>query len=164
VETLDLTTGEQYPTIDENKDVVGDMAGRRMKGVLSEDRKLLATLYRTGDESEPGAFVHVLHLEGWTYCVGLPAGFGSGPDGSVAIERHGDDVVVIAEHTDQRARFSIGELVREGLAQLAVEVTDGAGVRADAPYRELPGFRALVGVTRTSASSPASPPFAGAPG
>jgi hypothetical protein len=162
VDTLDLATGEQYPTIDENKDVVGDMAGQRVKGVLSADGRLLATLYRTSGAAGPGAFVHVLALDGWTYCVGLPSAFGQGPDGSVVIERHGDDAVVISDHANQRARFSFSDLVNFGSSGTAVAVTPGAGVREDAPYREIPDFRSLVAISRT-ASAPASRPSAGAP-
>jgi hypothetical protein len=164
VETLDLVSGRRSPTIDENKNEIGDMAGRRVRGVLSEDELLLATLYQTPDGPAPGAFVHVLHLNGWTYCVGLPSEFGSGPDGSVVIERHGDDIVVISEHADRRARFSLRALQSWGTAQLEVEVTPGAGERADAAYRGLPGFRALVALSPTPASAPASPSSAGARG
>jgi hypothetical protein len=164
VNTLDLQTGEQYPTIDENKDVVGDMAGRRVAGVLSADRMLLATLYQTSDGPEPGAFVHVLNLGGWTYCVGLPSAFGSGANGSVVVERHGDEVVVVSEHADQRATFSLTELAANGSSHLDVVVTPGAGVRADAAYRTVPGFRSLVAVIPPTASSPASPSSARAPG
>ncbi len=164
VDTVDLTTGDLYPTIDEDKDIVGDMAGQRVKGVLSADRQLLATLYRTSGPAGTGAFVHVLHLEGWTYCIGLPAAFGDGPDGSVVIERHGDDVVVVSDHANQRARFSLTDLVNDGARALTVDVTPGAGVREDAPYRDVPGFRSLVAVSRTTASAPASPSSAGAPG
>src|SRR4051812_22180479 len=144
VDTLDLATGERYPTTNENKDAVGDMAGQRVKGVLSANGNLLATLYQTPGDPEPGAFVHVLDLGGWTYCVGLPSAFGTGPDGSVVIERHGDDVVVIAEHADQRATFSLLELVDGGSARLMVTVTPDAGVRTDEAYRTVPGFRSLV--------------------
>jgi hypothetical protein len=164
VNTLDLRSGEQYPTIDENKDVVGDMAGRRVAGVLSADRMLLATLYQTSDGPEPGAFVHVLHLAGWAYCVGLPSPFGSGPDGSVVIERHGDEVVVVSEHADQRATFSLAELDANGSAGVRVDVASGAGSRADGAYRSVPGFRSLVAVIPPTASSPASPSSARAPG
>lgn len=164
VETLQLATGLRYPTIDEDKNEIGDMAGERVRGVLSADRRLLATLYRRADSARPGAFVHVLHLDGWTYCVGLPEEFGRGPDGSLAIERHGDDVVVIGEAADRRARFSLSALQSLGAAQLDVEVTAGAGPRADAPYRSVPGFRGLVAVIPPPASAPASPSSAGAPG
>jgi hypothetical protein len=164
VNTLDLQSGEQYPTIDENKDAVGDMAGRRVRGVLSADRRLLATLYRASDGPEPGAFVHVLALDGWTYCVGLPSTFGTGPDGSVVIERHGDDIVVISEHADQRARFSLADLVANGSSGVHVDVSAGVGTRLDEAYRGLPGFRSLVAVIPPTASSPASPSSARAPG
>jgi hypothetical protein len=164
VNTLDLGTGEQYPTVDENKNEVGDMAGRRVAGVLSADKMLLATLYQTSDGPEPGAFVHVLNLGGLTYCVGLPSAFGRGPDGSVVVERRGDDVIVISEPTDQRATFSFSDLIAKGSNHVEVKVTPGAGIRADDAYRTVPGFRSLVAVIPPTASSPASPSSARAPG
>lgn len=164
VNTLDLRNGKQYPTIDENKDVVGDMAGRRVAGVLSADRMLLATLYQTSGGPEPGAFVHVLNLSGFTYCVGLPSAFGGGPDGSVVVERHGDEIVVVSEHADQRATFSLADLVANGSNDVDVVVTPGTGIRADEAYRSVPGFRSLVAVIPPTASSPASPSSARGPG
>jgi hypothetical protein len=140
------------------------MAGRRVAGVLSADKMLLATLYQTSDGPEPGAFVHVLNLGGLTYCVGLPSAFGNGPDGSIVVERHGDDVVIVSEHADQRATFSLTDLVASGSNNVNVKVTPGAGIRADAAYRAVPGFRSLVAVIPPTASSPASPSSARVPG
>ena len=144
VETLDLATGARSDTIDEDKNPIGDMTGHRVHGVLSADRSLLATLYQDpGDPDEP-AFVHVLDLAGFTYCVDLPAAFGESPDGNVLIERAGDDITVISEHADQRAQFSLAELRENGTRGLHVTVTPGAGERADAAYVDFPGYRALI--------------------
>ena len=38
------------------------MTGHRVRGVLSEDRQLLATLYQDPGNAEEPAFVHVLGL------------------------------------------------------------------------------------------------------
>ena len=111
VDTLDLATGERYPTIDENKDVVGDMAGQRVKGVLSADGQLLATLYQTPGAPEPGAFVHVLAPRRLDLLRRPAVGVRDGPDGSVVIERHGDDVVVISEHAEPARDVLLQDLV-----------------------------------------------------
>src|SRR4051794_23369747 len=42
VQTLDVPSGARGDTIDEDMNPVGDMTGRRVRGVLSEDRSLLA--------------------------------------------------------------------------------------------------------------------------
>lgn len=144
VQLLDLTTGDRYDTSDENKNPIGDMTGHRVRGVLSEDRTLLATLYQNPDDPEEPAFVHVLDLSGFAYCVDLLAAFGESPDGNVLIERAGDEVIVISEHADQRATFSLDELRRVGSTNVRVTVTPGAGDRADAAYLDVPGYRALI--------------------
>jgi hypothetical protein len=144
VQLLDLATGERYDTSDENKNPIGDMYGTRLRGVLSEDRSLLATLYQNPDDPEIPAFVHVLNLSGFAYCVNLPAAFGAHPDGDVLIERDGDNVIVISEHADQRAQFSLAELAKVGSTNLRLTVADGAGERADAAYLDVPGYRALI--------------------
>ena len=144
VQLLDLTTGYRSDTFDENKNPIGDMTGHRVRGVLSEDRTLLATLYQNPGDPEEPAFVHVLDLSGFAYCVDLPAAFGESPDGNVFIERAGDEVIVISEHADQRAQFSLEELRRVGSANVRVTVTPGAGDRADAAYLDVPGYRALI--------------------
>jgi hypothetical protein len=144
VQLLDLTTGDRYDTSDGNKNPIGDMTGHRVRGVLSEDRTLLATLYQNPGDPEEPAFVHVLNLSGFAYCVDLPAAFGESPDGNVLIERAGDEVIVILEHADQRAQFSLEELQRVGTASVRVTVTPGAGDRADAAHLDVPGYRALI--------------------
>jgi hypothetical protein len=144
VQLLDLATGERYDTSDENKNSIGDMTGHRIRGVLSEDRTLLASLYQNPDDPEVPAFVHVLDLSGFAYCVNLPAPFGQSDDGDVLIERNGDIVIVISVHADQRAEFSLSELRRVGSTNLRVAITEGAGERADAAYLDVPGFRALI--------------------
>ncbi len=144
VQLLDLATGTRLDTSDENKNPIGDMTGHRVQGVLSADRTLLATLYQNPDDPAVPAFVHVLDLSGFAYCVNLPAPFGESPDGDVLIERAGDEVIVISEHADQRATFSLDELRRVGSTDVRVNVTEGAGDRADAAYLDVPGYRALI--------------------
>ncbi len=96
VQTIDLATGDRYDTSDRDKTLPPeDMNGAAVRGVLSADRTLLATLYRNpGDADEP-AFVHVLDLQnGWSYCADLPPPFGTGAVGSDCDRaepgRHGD--------------------------------------------------------------------------
>lgn len=144
VQLLSLTSGDRYDTLDEDKTPIGDMTGHRVRGVLSEDRTLLATLYQNPGNAEEPAFVHVLNLSGFAYCVDLPAAFGESPDGNVLIERAGDEVIVISERADQRAQFSLDELQRVGSHNVRVTVTPGAGDRADAAYLDVPGYRALI--------------------
>ena len=70
------------------------MHGHAVHGVMSEDRTLLATLYRNPANTDEPAFVHVLDLQhGWSYCADLPVPFGTGAPGTDLIEltksRHG---------------------------------------------------------------------------
>ena len=146
VQWLELASGERYDTIDENKNPVGDMTGHRVRGVLSEDDQLLATLYQDPGNAEEPAFVHVLALGGWTYCVDLPAPFGSGADGTELIERAGDTVAVISEQFDQRAEFSLKDLQNHGSEAVQLTISPHAGPRADATYVTVPGYRALIAV------------------
>jgi hypothetical protein len=146
VQSLVIGTGERYDTSDEDKNPIGDMTGHRVRGVLSEDRSLLATLYQNPDDPEIPAFVHVLDLSGFAYCVNLPAAFGQSADGDVLIERAAEDVIVISEHADQRAQFSLRELRDRGSRGLHLDVTSGAGERADAAYVDLPGYRGLIAI------------------
>lgn len=150
VQRLELSTGERYDTIDEDKNPVGDMTGQRVRGVLSSDRSLLATLYRNPANADEPAFVHVLDLNGWTFCVDLPAPFGTGPDGNERIERTPDDAIVVtSEHPAVRARFDLAELRERGSKQVQVAVTPFAGPRADAAYLSIAGYRALIAVLAT---------------
>ena len=74
-----------------------DMEGSSVRGVISADHTLLATLYRNPGDAEEPAFVHVLDLEyGWSYCADLPEPFGTGPPGSDVIELTAANTVVVA--------------------------------------------------------------------
>ena len=74
VQTINLASGERYDTSDRDKVVQPeDMHGSSVRGVMSADRTLLATLYRDPGNAKEPAFVHVLDLEhGWSYCADLP--------------------------------------------------------------------------------------------
>lgn len=96
VHVLDLTTGEQYPTLGPDKTKPPeDMYGTVVQAALSEDRTQLATLYR--DATKPGrtAFVHLLFLDsGSTFCIDLHAPFATAGPGTDAIEWRAGRIVV----------------------------------------------------------------------
>lgn len=91
--------------------------------------------------SEAGA---VSGLDGSAVFARGAGTLGSGPEGSELIERAADEVIVISEHADQRAKFSLEELRRRGSHQVQVTITPHAGARADAAYLTVPGYRALI--------------------
>ena len=114
VELVTVATGEQQQTLSRDKKPGADMTGGRVAAVLSPDRSVLATLYRNpaGTAGHPGhvgsspAFVHLADLQhGWTYCVDLPAPFGTGPAGDDVIVADGTDVVVGATAAGRVARI-----------------------------------------------------------
>ena len=96
VHVLDMTTGEQYPTLGPDKTKPPeDMYGTVIQAALSEDRTQLATLYR--DATKPGrtAFVHLLFLDsGSTFCIDLHAPFATAGPGTDAIEWRAGLIVV----------------------------------------------------------------------
>ena len=142
MQAISLATGEQVATIDENKKPSGVMRGERIKGVLSTDRAILATLYRNPENAVEPAFVQVLVLdEKATYRVGLPGPFGAGTD---VIERTDDDLIIVLAEAGKRASFSLRELVSGGESQLDLSITDGPRTRADAQFQDIPGFVTLV--------------------
>jgi hypothetical protein len=145
VQRLDLLTGEHSDVVDQDKNPGEDMRGRPVHGVLDSRGTMLATLYVNPDDGDEPAFVHVLNLGGTTYCVDLPAAFAQGPARSQSIERNAHDVLVVrAPAADLSARFDLHALAEAG-APPAPTVTGGAGIAADAPYRTVPGFVAMVG-------------------
>jgi hypothetical protein len=76
--------------------------------------------------------------------VELPAAFATGPAGSQSIERTADDVLVVrAPAADLSARFDLRSLDRDGTPPPPT-VTGGAGEPADARYRSVPGFVAVL--------------------
>jgi hypothetical protein len=97
----------------------GDMTGAVVTAVLTPDRTVLATLYRNpsgvpghpGHEGSSPAFVHLADLDHqWTYCIDLPAPFGTGPRGDDVIGIDGDDVVVGARASGAVARIGVAAL------------------------------------------------------
>ncbi len=145
VQRLDLVTGGHNDVSDRDKQPGEDMRGRPVHGVMDTHGRVLATLYVNPDDTGEPAFVHVLNLGGSTYCVELPTEFARGPARSQTIERTADDVIIVrAPAADRAARFDLRTL---GTAEVPPPPTviDGAGVAADAPYRSVPGFVAMVG-------------------
>ena len=143
VQTLDLATGERSDLIDRDKEPADDMRGRPVHSVMSSDRFQLATLYINPDNTVEPAFVHVLNLNGSSFCVHLPHEFANGPARSQSIERTADDhVVVRVPAIDRAARFSLVAISAGKDVKIATEPSAGAAV--DAPYRSLDGFLALV--------------------
>ena len=145
VQTLELASGERSDLIDRDKEPADDMRGRAVHGLLSSDRSQLATLYINPENLAEPAFVHVLDLNGSSYCVHLPDAFAQGPARSQSIERTADDHVVVRNPAlDRSARFSL-TAIRAG-ESVPVGTGPSVGTAPDAPYREVDGFRALVAV------------------
>ena len=143
VQTLFLKTGERYDTSDRDKGVPAeDMHGQAVHGVMSDDRSLLATLYRNpGDKAEP-AFVHVLDLQhGWSYCADLPAPFGTNPTGSDLIELSPRDTVVVAATQAQRlAEIQIDAVLTPGNDPVPIAFRNGTITPIGAEFQSMPGF------------------------
>jgi hypothetical protein len=97
VQTLDLVTSDRYDTNTRDKDVLREvMYGTAVRGVLSADGTLLATLYRNPNGKGEPAFVHVLDLKNaWAYCADLVPPFGTGPEGSDRIELTSSGTVLV---------------------------------------------------------------------
>ena len=145
VQSLDLASGERSDLIDRDKNPSEDMRGRAVHGVLSSDRQQLATLYINPDNPMEPAFVHVLNLNGWSYCVDLPDEFAQGPARSQSIERTADDhAIVRAPAIGRRAEFSLADVSDGQTVKAATQPSTQAAV--DAPYRAVDGFVALIAV------------------
>ena len=143
VQTLDLASGTRSDLIDRDKNPAEDMRGRAVHGVLSSDRQQLATLYINPDNPAEPAFVHVLNLNGWSYCVELPDEFAQGRARSQSIERTAQDhVIVRAPAIDRRAEFNLAE-VADGQT-VKVDSQPSTEAAADASYRGVDGFDALI--------------------
>jgi hypothetical protein len=147
VQTVDLSTGRQFDTTDRDKTLSPeDMHGASVRGVMSSDRTLLATLYRNpGNEEEP-AFVHVLDLErGWSYCADLPKPFGSGSPGSDVIELTSTNTVVVAANPWSRlAEIHIEEVHTPGDAPVEVDYRKGTVASTGSAFRSTPGFAHVI--------------------
>lgn len=147
VQTIEIATGRQTDTNDRDKTVSPeDMHGAAVRGVLSNDRTLLATLYRNpGDQEEP-AFVHVLDLEyGYSYCADLPEPFGTGPEGSDVIELTSTNTVLVGANAAGRiAEIQIEQVHAPATTPVGVEYRDGTLEPAGAAFRSKPGFGHVI--------------------
>lgn len=147
VQTIDLTTGEQHDTTDRDKTLSPeDMHGASVRGVLSTDRSLLATLYRNPGNDEEPAFVHVLDLEyGWSYCADLPKPFGTGPEGSDVIELTATNTVVVAANAAKRvAEIQIEQVHEPATVPVDVAYREGTLVPAGSAFGSTPGFGHVI--------------------
>ena len=145
VQTLDLASGERSDLSDRDKNPAEDMRGRAVHGVLSSDRQQLATLYINPDNPAEPAFVHVLNLNGWSYCIELPDEFAQGPARSQSIERTAEDhVIVRAPAIERRAEFNLAD-VSDGQT-VTVATHTSKEVAVDAPYRVVDEFEALIAI------------------
>ena len=151
VQTIEVRTGDRYDISDRDKQPPEDMHGVAVRGVMSADRTLLATLYRNpGDTKEP-SFVHVLDLEhGWSYCADLPQPFGTGTigPGTIALTP-ADTVVVSAPDAHRLAEIHI-EKVHSPPSTVQVDFRAGTLTPPDAAFRSLPGFENLIGAPGTA--------------
>ena len=146
VQTIELLTGERYDTSDRDKTLPAeDMHGHAVHGVMSADRKLLATLYRNPGDNEEPAFVHVLDLtHGWSYCADLPEPFGTGPEGTDAIELTRNGTVLVAANTAVRlAEIRIDD-VRTPVGPVGVTYRPGTIPPQFPPMKSIAGFAFVI--------------------
>ncbi len=149
VQTIELATRDRYDTSDRDKTLPPeDMHGAAVRGVMSVDRTLLATLYRNPADGDEPAFVHVLDLEhGWSYCADLPPPFGTGPAGGDVIELSATNTVIVAStHASRVAEIHIANVHTPGNSPVPVEFRDGSITPQGAALRSLPGFEHVIAV------------------
>jgi hypothetical protein len=151
VQTIDLSNGERYDTSSRDKTVEReDMHGTSVRGVLSADRTLLATLYRNpGDAHEP-AFVHILDLQnGWAYCADLPPPFGTGPEGSDHIElTPAGTVIVTTEPASRIAEIHIQEVHEPSDKPVTVDYRTAPTAASAPASASAPGFGHVIATLR----------------
>ena len=151
VETIELATSMHYDTASRDKAVEReDMHGNAVRGVLSRDHTLLATLYRNpGDDDEP-AFVHILDLRnGWAYCADLPAPFGSDAEHADRIElTPAGTALVTAGDGSRVADIHIEEVHEPGDTPVTIEYRDGTTVAGAPAYGRAPGFASVIAPLR----------------
>jgi hypothetical protein len=101
-----------------------------------------------GHEGSSPAFVHLADLQNaWTYCVDLPAPFGSGPPGDDVIVADGGDVVVGAAASGAVARIDAGAVHTPAPRPIGVTVGQGGPPpRWPAAATGIAGFERLVAV------------------
>jgi hypothetical protein len=147
VQTIFLPSGDRTDTIGRDKTVDReDMQGTSVRGVLSADHTLLATLYRKPNDPEEPAFVHILDLEHtWAYCADLPAPFGTGPPGSDVIELTPAGTVIVAATSASRiAEIHIAEVHQYGTTPVTVDFRDGTPTSTGAAFAGVPGFGHVI--------------------
>jgi hypothetical protein len=156
VQTIDLSNGQRFDTSNRDKTVEPeDMHGASVRGVMSTDRTLLATLYRDPGNADEPAFVHVLDLvHGWSYCADLPRPFGTGPPGSDVIELTPAHTVVVADMKVSRvAEIHVDEVHTPGNTPVDVEYRDGTVALDGSAFRSTPGFSHVIAALPTSTTS-----------
>jgi hypothetical protein len=158
VEMVDVATGRQSPSLGRDKSTPGgDMTGAGVAAVLTTDRSVLATLYRSpgqapghpGHEGSSPAFVHFANLTtGLTYCADLPAPFGTGAAGDDVIAVEGSTVAVADTRRRAVARIDVGDVQDPDPAHpVPVAVTVGGAVpQWPAGVTATPGFVRVVAV------------------
>jgi hypothetical protein len=146
VQTIEIATHRRSDTSDRDKLPPEDMQGSSVRGVLSADRTLLATLYRNPANAEEPAFVHVLDLEhGWSYCADLPQPFGTGRPGSDVIELTAANTVVVSSAGSSRlAEIHIDQVHAPSPKPVAVEYRTGEIAAVGAAFRSTPGFGHVI--------------------
>jgi hypothetical protein len=146
VQTIDLTTGDRFDTSDRDKLPQEDMHGASVRGLLSADRTLLATLYRNPGNTDEPAFVHVLDLQhAWSYCADLPSPFGTGPVGTDVIElTHTDTVLVGTSPSARIAEIHIDAVHTPSDQPVPVAFRTGVLESRDAAYRGITGFAHVI--------------------
>lgn len=133
-------------TFDRDKTPAEDMHGHPIHGVLSADHTLLATLYRDPSSDDDPAFVHVLDLSShWSFCVDLPAPFGTGPLDSDAIQLMPNDVVEVAATQANRVAAVDIDAVHNPLTPVPVTYRDGTITPPPAEFTAIPGFEYVIG-------------------
>lgn len=154
VHVLDLTTGQQYPTLGPDKTKPPeDMYGTVVQAALSGDRTRLATLYR--DATKPGrtAFVHLLFLDtGSTFCIDLHAPFATAEAGTDAIEWR-DGLIVVGHRPPNGGDAVAATIDPEAVLAAPPQQHYPADAQVDASAPSLPagvgdtpGFQRLVAV------------------
>jgi hypothetical protein len=127
VQTLDLVTADRFDTNTRDKDLLREvMYGTAVRGVLSADGSLLATLYRNPSGKGEPAFVHVLDLKNaWAYCADLVKPFGTGPEGSDRIELTASGTVLVtALNAGRVAEIHIDEVHEPTAEPVTIEYRD----------------------------------------
>lgn len=156
VHVLDLSTGDQYPTLGPDKTKPPEnMYGNVVQAALSEDRTQLATLYR--DTTKPGrtAFVHLLFLEsGATFCIDLHAPFATDGPGADAMEWR-DGLIAVGHRPSNGGEPTVATIDPQAVLASPPQQHYAADARAESSAPAIPagvggtvGFERFVAVVR----------------